>query len=59
MHSRLSTKEEKINFEAFLKAFLGSKNEAEIIKSLSKLTVVSPYRIRMKILYSPNFVKTV
>ncbi len=49
----LSTREER-EFEAYVRALLTTGKEEQILKNLSELEVPSPYRVRVKVVYSPS-----
>jgi len=58
MH-RLESEKEDREFEAFVRALFKQKNSKEVRKELNRISVPTPYRLRIKVLYSESCVKDV
>ena len=54
MNKRLNNELEESQFEEFISKLLSSGDQTEILDKLGELEVPDPYRVRLKVLYSPS-----
>jgi len=56
---RLTTREEERHFEAYVEALFRLDSYAKVLSELGRVSVPTPYRLRIKVLYSKESVKDV
>ncbi len=54
MMTRIRSPKEHKSFQAFVEALLTTGSDADILEQLGNLEVPPPYRVRVKVLYSPD-----